>query len=234
MKYAYVAIALCLVIIPCVAEIPLCGQQDMFLWNASSSISGYRAMNNYPELSPQYTISSPSVSSTTGEKTVGTWITPQFTTNKVLEPGLWRFHIYAKSTSDVGLTTLKFRTFNRSADGTITWLFFGNAFSGDISGGTVPKEYWVSYARRNYTYFFPGDALGVQINVSTDNSASRYVTLDVAGNTNASLVQSSYWSCPEESKTQNFEDSGLGIIGILFGILGGLLGAMIISRRNKP
>lgn len=235
MRFFGVLFLLCLVVVPCVAEIPWCGQQDMFLWNATSDVSGYRVMENYPQLANQYTIVSPLVSSTSGEVTVGTWLTPIFDENKTLEPGLWRFHVYAKASSDAGLTSLRFRTFNRSSDGTITWLFFGNAFSGDISGGTVPKEYWVSYARRNYTQFFSGDRLGVQINVTTDNAATCTVSLDVAGNTNASLVQSSYWACQDEyvSASARSQATDSSAIGIVFGLLGGLVGGLIIYRGDK-
>ena len=225
-----VLLVLCLGVVPCVAEIPWCGQQDLFFWNASSDIPDYRIMNNYPERVDQVTIKSPSVTASTGDKTVGTWLSPPVESIKTLEPGLWRFHTYVTASSDSGITTLKFRSFNRSSDGTITWLFFGNAFSEDINGGTVPTEYWVSYARRNSTVFFPGDRFGIQINVSTNSAASRLVMMDVAGNTNASLAQISYWGCPETETSQLRDSSTLGII---FGLLGGLIGGLIIIRGDK-
>ncbi len=177
--------------------VPWCEDIDMFFWYLNDDIPGYRVLNNEPEPDDQHTITSPSVSSTTGEQTLGTWITPitSFST-KTIAPGLWRYRIYAKASSDAGITTMKFRTFNRSSDGTITWLFFGNAFTKDITHGTVPDEYLLSYARRNYTTLFPGDRLGIQVNVSTDSAAARTVSMDIGGNTNASMVGVSYWLCP--------------------------------------
>lgn len=186
------------------ADIPWCHHQDVFFWNSSNDV-GYRVMDNFPELNSQQTITSPLVSSTTGEKTLGVWLTPTGSLDSTtIAPGLWRFRVYAVASSDSGTTTLKYRIFNKSATGVVTWLFFGNAFSKDISAGTTPSEYLTSYARRNYTQFFPGDRLGIQINVSTDNPAARTVSVDVAGNTNASMVTIGYWQCGSGSSGNIF------------------------------
>jgi len=202
MKWQYLLI-LFLLISPASAAniIPWCYQQDAFLWNSTGDI-GYRTLNNYPELDGQRSITTIPITASSGEVTLGTWITPSGSPDtSTLAPGLWRFRTYARASSDAGITTLKYRIFNRSSSGTITWLFFGNAFSRDISSGTVPAEYLTSYARRNYTTFFPGDRLGIQINVSTDSASARTVTLDVAGNTNASMVTIGYWLCSGGSGT---------------------------------
>jgi hypothetical protein len=125
---------------------------------------------------------------------------------------------------------MHFRIFNRSSSGTVTFLFFGNAITRDISAGTTPALYEVNYARRNATTFFVGDRLGVQVNVSTDNAASRTVSLDVAGNTNATMVSNAYWQCDDETGSS---DSGGGDgTGIMFGVIGGLIGGLILIRRR--
>ena len=148
---------------------PWCAHQDIFLYSAYDDIAGLRRMTNVPEINGTKTITSASITSSSGEVTLGTWLTPTFssTDSLTLAPGLWVFRSHARASSDAGTTTLKYRVFNRTATGTITWLFYGNAFSKDIGSGTIPSLYETSYARRNYTQLFPGDRLGIQINVST-------------------------------------------------------------------
>lgn len=173
---------------------PWCAHQDMFLWGAYTDISGKLAMRNYPELNNTKALTSASFTSSSGEVTVADWLTPAFSSTETttVAPGLWIFRIYANSSSDAGKTTLKYRMYNRSSSGTITWLFYGNAFSEDINSLQL---YETSYARRNFTTLFPGDRFGIQINASTDNAAARTVTVQVAGNTNASVVSASYFLC---------------------------------------
>jgi hypothetical protein len=214
-----------------------CYHQDIMLWNASSDISGYRIFDHIPEPSIQRSIKSPSVTSATGEKTLGTWLTPAFTDTTIIAPGRWIFRMYASATSDSGTTSMRYRLFNRSSDGTITYLFFGNAISTDINQGTVPSEYSTYYARRNYTTLFPGDRLGLQINVSTDSAAPRLVTLDVAGNTNASYISSGYWICPDNTVVNQSiahdpteGKSAPWLLWILSGITGIILIVIALTR----
>jgi hypothetical protein len=183
-------------------EIPLCGRQDFFFYNASSEIAGHRLMKNYPELDGQRTIVSPSIDSTSGEVTLGTWILNSgVTETKMLAPGTWDFRPYFISSSDAGLTRSHIRVFNMSSAGNKTYFWFGNAVITDIGKTTVPRIYDIHYARRNYTSFFTGDRLGVQINVSTDSAAARTVTIELAGNTNASMFSNAYWLCPVTTAT---------------------------------
>lgn len=77
-------------------------------------------------------------------------------------------------------------------------MFYGNAITTDIERGTTPTEYLTSYARRNYTTFFTGDRLVIRANASTTVASAR-TTMEVAGNTNASMVSVSYFVCDESS-----------------------------------
>lgn len=175
---------------------PWCADQDIFFWNASSDISGYRTMAHVPEIDSQRSITSASFDSGSGEITIGTWITPSGHPGvSTIGPGLFRFRTYAYASSSSGVTSLKFYIINRSADGTETNLFYGNAITRDIDKTTVPSEYLTSYARRNYTSLFPGDRLVIRVNATTDSVSARTVTMEVAGNTNASMVGVSYFLC---------------------------------------
>jgi hypothetical protein len=178
------------------ATFPWCADQDVFFWNASSDISGYRVMNHTPELDSQRSITTPSFSSSSGEIVVGTWATPIGSPGvNTLAPGLWRFRSYAYSSSTSGSTTLKFYAINRSSSGTETNLFYGNAITQDIDATGLPAEYLTSYARRNSTTFFNGDRLVIRVNASTSSSSARTITYLLAGNTNASMVSISYFLC---------------------------------------
>lgn len=223
-----------------VISIPYCFHQDMFLWN-STGTDGNRLLVNYPELDSQRTITSPAFASTSGEITVGTWTTAPFTQDAIIDPGLWVYSIYAKASSDAGTTTLKYRMFNKTSGGTITWLFFGNAFSEDINSGVLPKQYITSYARRNITWLQTGDRLGIQINASTDNSAARTVSIDLAGNTNASVVSIGYWVCSVSSLStasnvtytyskDNATPLNVALFVAAIGITA-LLGSLLLSRE---
>ena len=104
------------------------GQHDTFFWSSLSDVSTYRTMDQIPQLASQTSITSPPVSTATGEVILGTWITPKGSPDTdTLAPGLWRFRTYARSSSSSGTTTMKFYAVNRSASGIETNLFYGNA-----------------------------------------------------------------------------------------------------------
>lgn len=218
-------------------EFDWCGHQDISLWYSNSDIPGYHTMDHVPEKSIQYTITSPAVTSASGEQTLGVWLSPPFTHTTKIAPGRWIFRMYAIASSDAGTTSMHYRLFNRSSSGVITYLFFGNAISRDITSGTIPTEYNTYYARKNATTLFPGDRLGISVNVSTNNAAPRTVTLEVAGNMNASYVSSGYWVCDDSlvqtSCQQNSNSSGTEGVAIMFGLVGGIIGSMIIIRSLK-
>lgn len=179
---------------------PWCADQDIFFWNNSSDITGYRTMDHVPEKADRVAIVSPSFSSSTGEVIIGTWVTPSGSPGTTtLGPGLWRFRTYAFASSSTGVNTIQFYIINRSSDGTETDLFYGNAITTDIERGTTPTEYLTSYVRRNYTTFFTGDRLVIRANASTTVASARTLTMEVAGNTNASMVSVSYFVCDESS-----------------------------------
>jgi len=210
-----------------------CADQDVFFWNASSDISGYRIFDHRPEIDSQRSITTTSFSSSSGEIVVGTWVTPVGSPGvSTLAPGQWRFRTYAYSSSTSGVTTLKFYAINRSSTGVETNLFYGNAITQDIDATGTPNEYLTSYARRNYTTMFPGDRMVIRVNASTTSSSARTLTYLLAGNTNASMVSVSYFICPETDSASGYSGGGEAT-GAAIGLAGGMIGAIIIARR-KP
>jgi hypothetical protein len=177
-------------------NIPLCHTQNFFFWNGSSSdIAGYRVLNNYPELDSTKT-ASVSVSSSTGAKTIGSWVAPAVTREIVLAPGPWRFRSHLYVSSAVGTTRYEYIVYNRSSTGVETDLWYGNAITTEIDDLTA-TENLITYARRNSTTLFTGDRLVVKINVSTTSVTARTAYITLAGNTQASYVQNGWWVCNE-------------------------------------
>ena len=179
--------------------LPLCARQDFFFYNASSDLTGYKILKNIPELDSARQVTSAPIISTSGEVTLGTWISPAFTSDTDMAPGTWDFRTYLMTSSSSGPTSIHYRVFNLTPTGVKTYFWFGKAVDSDINSGTVPAVYELSYARRNYTHYFTGDRLGVQINISTDSASARTVTMDLAGNTNASMMSTAYWLCGSTS-----------------------------------
>lgn len=196
-------------------------------------------MDHIPQLSDQRAVTSSPVSTSTGEVTLGTWVTPVGSPGvPQIGPGLFRFRTYAYASSASGKTWLKFYIINRSASGNETVLFFGNAVTRDIDATTVPTEYLTSYARRNYTTMFSGDRLAIRVNASTDSASARTVTMEVAGNTNASMVGVSYFLCDEITNSTTTSDIDDAILmndatAAAFGIVGGLVTSVLILRKRK-
>lgn len=226
---ALILIAFCVAPISAASDWAWCADQDIFFWNASSDISGYRVMDHRPQIDIQREVVSSPITASSGEVILGTWATPMGSPGvSELGPGLFRFRTYAFASSSSGKTTMKFYIINRSSTGAETALFFGNAITRDIDQTTVPTEYLTSYARRNYTTMFPGDRLVIRINASTDSASPRTVTMDVAGNTNASMVSVSYFLCDESKSTD-----GMEMVGLPVAICAGFIGALIIDRRRR-
>jgi hypothetical protein len=174
-----------------------CAKQDIFFRNDSSDIPGYFVADHRPQIeSTKYKVVS--VSSGTGEKTLGSFATidgsPGVTS---IGPGLWRFRVYLNVSSASGNTSFLFKIFNRSSTGVETDLFYGHVIGADI-GDLTTTEHLISYARRNYTTIFPGDRLVIKVNASTSSVAARDAYMAVAGNSYASMVESGYYLCPAE------------------------------------
>jgi len=115
---------------------------------------------------------------------------------------------------------------NRSSTGVETDLFYGNAITRDINT-LDPTEQLLSYARRNVTTMFSGDRLVIKVNASTTSVTARTVYMWLGGNTNTSMVQASNFICCEGGGC----NTGSEGIAILFGVVGGILGAIAILRR---
>ena len=199
MKPVLILLLLVMLVCPVVADDDWmwCADQDIFLRNDSSDITGYSSMDHFPQIADtQYKMAK--VSSGSGPQQLGAWITPSGAPGVLsIGPGLWRFRVYLNMSSASGNTDYEFKVYNRSLDGTETDLFYGKIIADDFNELT-PTEHLISYARRNYTTLFEGDRLVIKVNVSTSSVAVRDAWISLAGNTAASMVSVGYFLCPSE------------------------------------
>jgi hypothetical protein len=228
MRTALLAVLLIALVIPSgAAAFPWCGIQELFFWNESSDVDGYRVLDHIPELTDQVEVNV-TVSSSTGSKQLGAWLSPAGSPGvATIEPGFWRFRTFHNVSSQVGTTTIEFYIMNRSADGTETNLFYNKAITEDVNS-LDPAEYLLSYARRNSTTLFTGDRLLLKVNASTSSTTARTVYMWLGGNTNTSMAQASNFLCYEDNGS-----SGGVATGAAVGLAGGMLGAILIARRDK-
>lgn len=209
----------------------ICGDMNFFFWNDSSTFgASYNRLSTMPQMEDAKLLSV-SVSAATGEKTIGSFITEPFPNGKVLGPGLTRYRTYLNVSSAVGETTYNFIPYNVSPSGTETRMFFGIPRTEDVNDNQIATEYLTSYARRNYTYFLPGERLLIRVNASTSSVGSRTAYFNIAGTSQASMVGIGYWECEEENITPA-EQNSLVPAGLMFAFIWGLIGTIVLSRRG--
>lgn len=214
-------------------NIPVCADTDFFFWNDSSNYGGsYNKLAMYPQLQDGAVFSA-TVSSATGEQTIGNFITEPFTNGAVMAPGLTRYRVYLNVSSAVGVTTFNFITYRVAMDGTETRMFYGVPRTIDVDNILTPTEYLVSYARRNYTYFGAGERLLIRVNASTTSVAPRMAYLNVAGTSHASMAQIGYWVC-DDVIVSSYQpqvipvNPTIPVAGILIAAVG-----IVMARRRK-
>ena len=228
-KNNYINVSLCGMGI----EYDMCGDMNLFFWNDSSSLGvNYNRLSTHPQLEDAK-IMSATVSAATGEKTIGSFVTEPFPNGKVLGPGLTRYRTYLNVSSAVGITKYDFIPYNVSPTGVATRMFFGVPRTEEVNE-LAAREYLTSYARRNYTYFLPGERLLIRVNVSTTSVTERTAYFNIAGTSQASMVQVGYWICDDSMTCCNSDSGGGGeATGAAFGLIGGLMAAVICCHRRR-
>lgn len=190
----------CCLVVPVLSvadDYEYCGDMNLFFWNDSSSFgSDYNRLATQPQMEDAK-IMSVSVKEALGEQTIGSFITEPFPSGKIMGPGLTRYRTFLNVSSTVGITRFDFIPYNVSPSGVKTKMFFGVPRTEDVNE-LAAKEYLTSYARRNYTYFLPGERLLIRVNASTTSTVTRAAYFNIAGTEKASMVQVGYWICPSE------------------------------------
>jgi len=233
MKYLVCLVILVLLVSPSSAatsstdDYEYCGDMNFFFWNDSSSFgTSYNRLATKPQIADAKILTT-NVSASTGDRTIASFITEPFPSGKTMGPGLTRYRTYLNVSSAVGITQFNFIPYNVSPTGVETKMFFGVPRTEDVNE-LVAREYLTSYARRNYTYFLPGERLLIRVNASTSSVVARDVYFNIVGTEKASMVSIGYWVCPKERQP----DDGPAL-PILCGLVGGLLAALFLIRRKQ-
>lgn len=214
-----------------VASIPVvaaqqswCGQQTLYFQNnVSPDVAGYEQLINYPsgglQIDENITITSAS-----GWVLIDTYIIDKESfryTNELLK-GLRRYRTYHYVSSAVGTTTINFTAFKRYTNGTEATFY--SALTDDINSLT-PDEYLTSYASQVDIPIEYGDTLGIKVYGKTTHSSPITLHWLYQGTNNVSHFESGYFVCDEE------DTSNAGAAGIVFGLVGGLIGSILVFRR---
>jgi len=213
-------------------DIPVCGDVNFFFWNDSSDFGAmYNKFSTYPQLQDA-SIYSGTVSSATGEKTIGSFVTDAFPNGKILAPGLTRYRVYLNTTSDVGVTTFNFIPYNVSPAGVETRMFFGVPRSVDINT-QIPTEFLISYARRNYTDFLPGERLLIKVNISTTSVIARTGSISIAGTSYASMGTIGYWQCEETQPNYAYQPPTIPLTPFAACVAFAVMCVIIARRKHQ-
>jgi hypothetical protein len=229
MKRLVFLVTLFLLTAPAIAvtdEYEYCGDMNLFFWNDPSSFGNdYNRLATRPQMEDAK-ILSVNVTAATGEQTIGSFITEPFPNGKVMGPGLTRYRTFLNVSSAVGITQYNFIPYNVSPSGVETKIFFGVPRTEDVNE-LVAKEYLTSYARRNFTYFLPGERLLIRVNASTSSVVARDAYFNIIGTEKASMVQVGYWECYDN------DQSSYAPAALMFALIGGFIGAIVIMKRGN-
>lgn len=225
-----------LMILIAIAIVPSCAQNPAwcelntiyFQHSNSSDIPGYEELRNYPSGYPE-SDENVTITSASGLVLIDTYITPQHEPGVIaLEPGLRRYRTYHYVDKSIGITRFVFTQFVRHSSGTETNLY--TVITEDIDS-VVVNEYLTSYVIANITNLDKTDRIGVRVYVNTTSSTAIQTHFVYEGATHHSHIDSGYYLCDEQ--VNDASDEPLTPIGIAFGVVGGMLGALIVSRRSK-
>lgn len=230
MKYfCAIMILVALAISPVCAQDLWCGLNTIYFQHSNSpDIPGYEELRNYPSGASESNENITIVSSS-GLVLIDTYITPQNEPGVIaLEPGLRRYRTYHYVDKSVGVTRFVFTQFVRHASGNETALY--SVITDDVDS-LVVEEYLTSYVIANITNLNKDDRIGVRVYVNTTSSSAIQAHFVYEGATHHSHIESGYYLCADQMSDAS--DEPLTPIGIAFGVVGGMLGALIVSRRSK-
>ena len=218
----FIALAMSVPIVA--AQQAWCGQQTLYFQNnVSPDIAGYEQLINYPSGGSQID-ENITITNVNGWVLIDTYIIEKESfqhTNELLK-GLRRYRTYHYVSSASGTTLINFTAFKRYANGTEA--NFYSALTDDINS-LVPDEYLTSYVSQVDVPIEYGDTLGIKVYGKTTHSSPITLHWLYQGTSNVSHFESGYFVCEEE------DTSNAGAAGIVFGLVGGLIGSILVYRR---
>lgn len=211
---------------------PWCGIQTLyFQHNETTHPTGYEELINYPSGNAEVD-ESVTITSANGWVLIDSYITPEGSLYQTEEDlaGLRRYRYYTYVSTNTGTTQLNFTPFLRTPDGGET--YFYSAVSDDINDLTV-NEYLTSHVSQTPLIIHNAtDRIVIKVYAKTTHPSPVTVHWVYQGSTHTSHVESGYFVC-EEVSTAISANNNIEGIAILFGLIGGVIGSIIIIRRMK-
>jgi hypothetical protein len=209
-----------------------CGIQFLYFQdNADTSPSGYNELVNYPsgntEVDKNITIKE-----SDGPTFIGEYIMPVGSMKNTigLTKGLRQYTTFHYVSTEEGNTYVNFTAFRRYSNGTES--NFYSVLTDDIDA-LVSTGYTTHYAQPISLEIEPTAQLGVRVYGQTDHPSPVTVHFVYQGSTNVSYFQTGYFVCTVQETAGVTPEDRASELGIVFGILGGLLGAVLLARRKK-
>jgi hypothetical protein len=236
MKQLFVIVcAFLLCVIPVVAQPQSsCGSLTLyFQHNESTSPAGYEELIAYPSGNPEVD-ESITIQSSNGPVLIDAYIMPEGSlaqTSELLR-GLRTFLTYHYVSTASGTTQINFTAFQRFANG--TEVVFYSQLTDDINALTV-TDYTTYRVSQADLIVSPTDRLGIKIYGQTTHPSPVVLHFVYQGSVHASHFESGYFVCPS---TQLSASNGAGVdtntaFMLVLGIVGGIVGAIVITSRKK-
>jgi hypothetical protein len=209
---------------------PWCGSPDIYFSHSNSpDIVGYEGLKIYPDGSNQVD-ENVTAKNTLGQVLIDSYISsPGLPDVSVIRSGLWRFRTFHYVSIASGITTINFTVIKRSSSGSENLLF--SAITDDIDS-LVATEYLTSYVYQTDTTMLPTDRLVIKVYAESTHSSNVVTHFLYEGTTNTSHVVSPLLVCPTTTTPSPDSSGSGGAIGAAFGLIAGMIGAIVISKRG--
>jgi hypothetical protein len=218
---------LALMIIPAgVAALPSwCDRQNTIYFQQDPANPSVGQLQNYPSGLPQKD-SNVTITSLSGLVLTGTYLTKEPDPSVLgFEPGLRIFSTFHYVDMDIGDTRFIFEMFLLHSDGSNTTLY--SAMTNEINSIT-PSEYTTDYTLGDFTPVDPTDRIGISVYVNTTSTLPVTAHFLYEGTDYRSNLYDGEYTCaspiPEDQDTS---------YAIVFGVAGGIIGAVLISKRGS-
>lgn len=210
------------------AQSGYCGLVDLsFQHNATTTPVGYEELINYPSGNPEVD-ENVSIKNTDGPVLIDSYITPEgalYETTDLLK-GLRSYRMYHWVDSNPGTTQGNYSVYLRKANGTEIYVY--SALSADVNSLT-PLLYETNYVKQSDSKIEPTDRIVIKVYGQTTHSSPVVFHFVYQGDVRASFVSSGYFVCKESTNDQ----SSYAPSAIMFSLIGGFIGALIIIKRRN-
>jgi hypothetical protein len=237
MKAIFFVILVLALILTASAQMDYCGVQTLYFQHQSvPDIPGYETLVNFPSGNAEVD-ESITIKNTDGPVLIDTYILPAGTMEHVtmLLRGLRVFTTFHYVNTATGTTVVNFTAFQRFSNG--TEVNFYSQLSDDINS-LVPSDYTTYRVSTQNLTITPSDRLGIKIYGQTTHSSPVVLHFVYQGQSNTSHFDSGFFVCKEPATVEDIDKAvnssgGSEPVAIIFGIIGGLIGGILIYYRNK-